>query len=154
MGGKSLSGNGWKWSCVSPCVSTTVTSSRGGTIFFIFSHSFTYLKVVGIFAKPQQQQRQQQQLSLNFPLISHPYPRHRHHYQRAKGAEAKGNRQEKGGRTSVFFSITAKAGQGKEEYAILAGGGKFFLLQFPICCFPSFRDHRGGRGGVPFLDSC
>ena len=113
--------------------------------FFVFSHSFTYLKVVGIFAKPQQPQ---QQLSLNFPLISHPYPRHRHHCQRAKGAEANGKRQEKGGRTYLFFfSITAKAGQGKEVYAIPAGGKKIpLLLQFPICCFPSFRDHRGGGG--------
>ena len=151
MGGKSLSGNGSNWFCVSPCVSTTVTSSRGGTtLLFLF---FAYLTVVGIFANSQQEQ-QEQQLSLNFPLIFHSYSQHRHHYQRAKGAEAKAeaNGRQREGRTYCFYFITAKAGK-EGGIRDLAGGNKNSFASFPIWFFPSFRDQRGGVHSLTAVDS-
>ena len=149
---------------MSPSVSTTVTSSRGGTTllfhFFAYLHGRRHLRkfapaapaAAATFAK----------LSIDFSSIFSAWAL----LSESERGGLKGKQKPKGGRTylfcwGVFFFFTiAKARRAKEGERYMrfwqAGKENPFLLQFSsmvfcYCFFHSFRDHKreGGGSAIP-----
>ena len=127
---------------MSPCVSITVTSSRGGTTllfhFLAYLHGRRHIRkfAAATFAK----------FSIDF---SSKFSASASLSQSERDG-GKGKGKAKGGRTYLF--ITAKAG--KEVCAILAGGKNFLFWFYFVCLFFTRFEIKRGEGEVPFLDSC